>query len=339
MIDVIDGAARSACSALGGVEVRAVRADDLRRGDAALRHRPARPPARAGDRRTSATCSRESEFKVFAARSRRAAWCARSRRRRVPAQPLRRADRAGEGSSAQGAGLGGGRGATAGARRSPSSSAPSEMSAANDASAQAEGDAIFIVADTRRGGRARARRAAAGGRRAASPRATTCSGSSTSRCSSGTRKSSAGTPLHHPFTRPTGDLDGDPGNWRARAYDLVMDGTELGGGSIRSTTPRCSSRSSSALGIGPEEARRALRLPARGAPLRRAAARRHRLRARPDRRAARGRDSIRDVIAFPKAASGIDPLTGAPAPVDARQLRRARREGDRAAGRAARAGP
>ena len=40
-------------------------------------------------------------------------------------------------------------------------------------------------------------------------------------------------PIHHPFTSPAGELEGDPGSWRARAYDVVLDGWELGGGSIR----------------------------------------------------------------------------------------------------------
>jgi aspartyl-tRNA synthetase len=125
---------------------------------------------------------------------------------------------------------------------------------------------------------------------------------------------------HHPFTAPTGNLD-DPGSLTSRAYDLVLDGTEIGGGSIRIHERDVQQRVFELLGIGPEEAEArfgflldALRY---GAPphggiamgIDRIVA------------AIAGRESIRDVIAFPKAASGADPLTGAPAPVDPAQLR------------------
>ena len=131
-------------------------------------------------------------------------------------------------------------------------------------------------------------------------------------------------PLHHPFTSPAAPQEFDPeraGEARALAYDIVWNGQEMGGGSIRISDTALQQKVFEAIGIGPDEARDrfgflldALRY---GAP--------------PHGGIAYGLDrivqrltraeSIRDVIAFPKAASGADPLTGAPAPVDEAQLR------------------
>jgi len=128
-------------------------------------------------------------------------------------------------------------------------------------------------------------------------------------------------PMHHPFTSPAGDLDADPGEWRSRAYDVVFDGWELGGGSIRNSDPAVQQKVFDAIGIGPEEARSRfgflLEALTYGAPPHGGIA------FGIDRIVAllAGASSIRDVIAFPKAASGADPLTGAPAAVDERQLR------------------
>jgi aspartyl-tRNA synthetase len=126
--------------------------------------------------------------------------------------------------------------------------------------------------------------------------------------------------VHHPFTSPAGDLEADPSTWRARAYDVVFDGWEIGGGSIRISDPAVQERVFELLGIGADEARERfgflLEALNYGAPPHGGVA------FGIDRIVALlgGASSIRDVIAFPKAASGIDPLTGAPAPVDQSQL-------------------
>ncbi len=129
-------------------------------------------------------------------------------------------------------------------------------------------------------------------------------------------------PLHHPFTAPQGDFDPErAGEARAAAYDIVWNGQELGGGSIRIADRELQERVFATIGIGAAEAEErfgflleALRY---GAPPHGGIA--YGL----DRVIQRlvGSDSIRDVIAFPKTASGADPLTGAPAPVDDAQLR------------------
>jgi aspartyl-tRNA synthetase len=126
--------------------------------------------------------------------------------------------------------------------------------------------------------------------------------------------------VHHPFTAPKGDF-ADPGALSSRAYDLVLDGSEIGGGSIRIHEQAIQRRVFELLGIDEAEAqsRFGFLLDALeyGAPPHGGIA------MGIDRIVSilAGRDNIREVIAFPKATSGADPLTGAPAPVDAAQLR------------------
>jgi len=131
--------------------------------------------------------------------------------------------------------------------------------------------------------------------------------------------------VHHPFTAPKDGhedyMDSDPGKCIAKAYDMVLNGWELGGGSIRIHRAEVQSKVFSALKIGPEEAQLkfgflldALQY---GAP--------------PHGGLAFGLDrlvtlmtkaeSIRDVIAFPKTQRAQDLLTHAPSPVDEKQLR------------------
>jgi len=131
-------------------------------------------------------------------------------------------------------------------------------------------------------------------------------------------------PCHHPFTSPRAEdlerLETDPKAVRARAYDLILNGEELGGGSIRIHRPEVQKRIFTALGITDRRAEErfgffleALRY---GTP--------------PHGGIALGLDrfvmllrdleSIRDVIAFPKTATATCLMTGSPAPVDAEQL-------------------
>ncbi len=130
--------------------------------------------------------------------------------------------------------------------------------------------------------------------------------------------------MHHPFTSPRPEdtplLNSDPSSARARAYDVVMDGVELGGGSIRIHDPAIQRQMFAVLGIDDEEAQarfgfllEAFRygVPPHGG-----------IALGLDRLVMlmAGRDSIRDVIAFPKTTSATCLMTRAPSAVDARQL-------------------
>jgi aspartyl-tRNA synthetase len=131
-------------------------------------------------------------------------------------------------------------------------------------------------------------------------------------------------PGHHPFTQPHPDdlhmLETDPLRVRSQAYDLVLNGWELGSGSIRIHQPELQARIFGLLGISPEEADRRFGFflnPFRyGAPPHGGFA------FGIDRLVAilAGEENIREVIAFPKTQSGADPMTNAPTPVDAKQL-------------------
>jgi aspartyl-tRNA synthetase len=128
--------------------------------------------------------------------------------------------------------------------------------------------------------------------------------------------------MHHPFTAPVGEFDpDDPGAARAQAYDVVWNGQELGGGSVRIHSAAVQQAVFAALGIDREtaEARFGFLLEA----LRYGAPPHGGIAYGIDRIVQRlsGAETIRDVIAFPKTASGFDLLTGAPTPVDQPQLR------------------
>jgi aspartyl-tRNA synthetase len=131
--------------------------------------------------------------------------------------------------------------------------------------------------------------------------------------------------MHHPFTSPTdADLDkleDDPGAVRAKAYDLVLNGSEIGGGSIRIHDAQLQGRLFRRLGISDEEARARfgffLEALEYGTPPHGGIA------LGLDRMVAllAGESSIREVIAFPKTANAVDLMSAAPSPVDAKQLR------------------
>ena len=131
-------------------------------------------------------------------------------------------------------------------------------------------------------------------------------------------------PGHHPFCHPHPDdlhlFDSDPLQVRAQAYDLVLNGWELGSGSIRIHEPELQRRVFNQLGISDEEADRRfgffLQPFKYGAPPHGGFA------FGIDRLAAilAGEENIREVIAFPKTQSGSDPMTNAPTPVESAQL-------------------
>ena len=130
--------------------------------------------------------------------------------------------------------------------------------------------------------------------------------------------------MHHPFTSPRIEdiplMDTDPAKVKARAYDLVMNGNEIAGGSIRIHDSALQSKMFQALGISDEEAQEKFGFLIRafkyGAPPHGGIAFGF------DRLAMlfAGRTSIRDVIAFPTTSSGISLMDEAPSHVDDAQL-------------------
>jgi aspartyl-tRNA synthetase len=135
------------------------------------------------------------------------------------------------------------------------------------------------------------------------------------------------TSVHHPFTAPLPEWADkfvlDPGEALADAYDIVCNGFEIGGGSIRIHRSAMQQEVFDVIGLSPAEARSQFGFlldafkygpPPHGG-----------IAFGWDRvvMLLAGEDSIRDVIAFPKAASGADPLTGAPTPITASQRREA----------------
>ena len=132
------------------------------------------------------------------------------------------------------------------------------------------------------------------------------------------------TAMHHPFTMPMEEdlqyIDSDPGRVRAKAYDIVLNGNEIGGGSVRIFNQDIQSKMFEVLGFTPEQAKEQfgflLEAFKYGVP--------------PHAGLAYGldrlvmlmakQDSIRDVIAFPKVKDASDLMTEAPSPVDAKQL-------------------
>jgi len=133
--------------------------------------------------------------------------------------------------------------------------------------------------------------------------------------------------VHHAFTSPKPEFadtfDTDPGSALAYAYDIVCNGNEIGGGSIRIHRQDVQERVFEVMGLSPEEANEKFGFLLEG----------FKYGAPPhggiafgwDRVVAllAGTDSIREVIAFPKTGGGFDPLTAAPAPITAQQRKEA----------------
>jgi aspartyl-tRNA synthetase len=130
--------------------------------------------------------------------------------------------------------------------------------------------------------------------------------------------------VHHPFTRPTDEwketFADDPGNALAYAYDLIVNGNELGGGSFRIHEPDIQAKVFDLLALSPEDQRAKfgflLDALAMGAPPHGGIA----LGIDRTTMVLAGEPNLRDVIAFPKNQAGLDPMSGAPSPITDVQL-------------------
>ncbi len=133
------------------------------------------------------------------------------------------------------------------------------------------------------------------------------------------------TAIHHPFTRPTDEwrprISEEPGKALAEAYDLIVNGNELGGGSFRIHEPDLQAEVFGLLALSPEEQRSKfgflLDALAMGAPPHGGIA----LGIDRMTMVLAGEPNLRDVIAFPKNQAGVDPMSGAPSEVTEEQLR------------------
>jgi aspartyl-tRNA synthetase len=131
-------------------------------------------------------------------------------------------------------------------------------------------------------------------------------------------------PAHHAFTHPHLEdidrLESDPMSVRSQAYDLVLNGWELGSGSIRIHDPALQQQVFSLLGIDEAQANR--RFGFYLTPFKYGAPPHGGFAFGMERLVAilAGEENIREIIAFPKTQSGVDPMTGSPTPVDERQL-------------------
>ena len=135
------------------------------------------------------------------------------------------------------------------------------------------------------------------------------------------------TAVHHPFTGPTAEwadrFDAAPGEALAYAYDIVCNGNEIGGGSIRIHRGDIQQPGLRRPGHLPGGCAGQVRFPVGRVRFRAAAARWHRVRLGPVVMLLAGAESLREVIAFPKTGAGFDPLTGAPTPITPAQRKEA----------------